>query len=153
LFTFNLFSLTSIFDRFLKVKGITFLLGFLSQLKALGTVSQYALSDTVELHRKLSIRLFSGERTPADIFTGVESEDMEEEPLAPAVYERALAEFVCDLYNLSTCGTNLMEPFIKQINAQYTTFSDAEMTEFWMPFLYHLILGLASRSVPLSTPL
>ncbi|EFP85944.1 uncharacterized protein PGTG_11700 [Puccinia graminis f. sp. tritici CRL 75-36-700-3] len=145
--------LTSIFDRFLKVEGIAFLLGFLSQLKTLGTAAQYPISNTVELRRKLSLRLFNGERTPADIFTGVESEDMEDAPPEPAVCERALAGFFCDLYDLSADGTNLMEPFIEQINARCTTFSEAEMTEFWMPFLYQLISGLASRSVPLNTPL
>ncbi|KAH9473778.1 hypothetical protein Pst134EA_000846 [Puccinia striiformis f. sp. tritici] len=64
--------LSSIFDRFPQGEAIAFSLGLISQLNILRKAASFPISDTTELCRKLSSRVFDDKRTPSDIITAMQ---------------------------------------------------------------------------------
>ncbi|KAH9467020.1 hypothetical protein Pst134EB_002053 [Puccinia striiformis f. sp. tritici] len=144
-----LLSLSSIFDRFPQGEAIAFSLGLISQLNILRKAASFPISDTMELCRELSSRVFDDTRTPSDIITG--ATDSWRHASTLIVTPQAVVQFACDLNDLSNAN-NLLEPFIQQIDLHCAKFSADDMREFWIPLLRKLIPALASRSVLLNTP-
>ncbi|KAH9443303.1 hypothetical protein Pst134EB_027648 [Puccinia striiformis f. sp. tritici] len=143
--------LTSIFDRFPQVQATAFLLAFLAGLKKREAAAHFPTSENVELRKSFAPRVFNLERTPASIITRAKGKLASETGIV--VSPQALAKFTCDLADLSSMdGTDLLRPFIEQINANCLKFSAEDMRNVWMPFLYQIIPPLASRSVALSGP-
>ncbi|KAI7961967.1 hypothetical protein MJO28_000061 [Puccinia striiformis f. sp. tritici] len=165
--------LTSLFDRLPQANATAFLLNILAQLlKAHGRAVHPPTSETIELYRNLSLRVFNPKRRLSSLITASKAKEASRNGLEVSIkawhgahekYEKktsglvvtpkALVQFACDLTDLiRTDAADLLRPFIQEITAQCITFSTDDLRELWMPFLYQLILALSSRAIPLDTP-
>ncbi|EFP90870.2 uncharacterized protein PGTG_17069 [Puccinia graminis f. sp. tritici CRL 75-36-700-3] len=144
--------LTSIFVRFPGTNAIAFLLVLLSRLKAQIAVAHPSSIHTTELYRILSLRVFNRDRKLADIITEGKNKSSYISQAGQVVTPPTLVQFACDLHDMSTDTTDLLQQFIQEIVEQLSTFSAVDMRNFWIPFLHQLIPALLSRSVLLTTP-
>ncbi|KAI7954232.1 hypothetical protein MJO28_006779 [Puccinia striiformis f. sp. tritici] len=172
--------LTSLFDRFPQADATAFLLDVLLRFKSQGQAIHRPISDIIELHKRLSSRVFNCQRRLSDIVTSAKAKltskpgsrasvespastpsasDQEDDASANGSSEpglvvtpQALLQFACNL-NPSTesDAVNSLEQFIQELTAQCVTFSADDMKSLWLPFLYQLIQAQASRSVSLNT--
>ncbi|EFP85915.1 uncharacterized protein PGTG_11671 [Puccinia graminis f. sp. tritici CRL 75-36-700-3] len=140
----------SLFDAFPQSAAAAFLFSLISQFKTLGTAPDLPNSETMELCRSLSSRVFNLKRTPSKIMTEPPKYAFEK-PLV--VTAQDLIRFACDLHDLSTDANDLLESFILQINVHCPKFPGEGIRKVWIPFLSQLIPVLVSRSISIDTPL